>query len=259
MKKLINIFAAMTVVLTLVVSCDEMTDEEKENAGNAISKVLLAGEYGVVSINGESEDGETDLPLFGDGVSYTDEKGRPTIIWVFGLDGTYFIAPNRLWKHVYGKGTWDVSADEILMKADLGAIDTPDDKLKIKSFKDGLLTLQDEKITVVLKRLTDADKCPQLKSVEFVANLSNDGKLYIDPSLELNVAGNYKLEWKYDPQDYEPYNTLQWTSSNPKVAIVDENGYVRPADGVNSGEETTITLVCDYVKAEITLKFFEVN
>ena len=40
---------------------------------------------------------------------------------------------------------------------------------------------------------------------------------------------------------------------------VDENGYVRPADGVNSGEETTITLVCDYVKAEITLKFFEVN
>ena len=74
MKKLINIFAAMTVVLTLVVSCDEMTDEEKENAGNAISKVLLAGEYGVVSINGESEDEETDLPLFGDGVSYTDEK-----------------------------------------------------------------------------------------------------------------------------------------------------------------------------------------
>lgn len=257
MKRLINILVALSATFALSVSCYEMTDEEKENAGNAFSKVLIAGEYGVVSLDGESEDGN-DLPLFGDGVSYTDEKGRPTIIWVLNLDGTYFIAPNRVWKNVYGKGTWEVSKDEIHFKADLSAIETSVDKVKIKSFKDGLLTLQDEKITVVLKRLADADKCPQLKSVEFVANLSNDGKLYIDPSLELNSAGYYKLDWKYDPQDYEPYNTLKWTSSNPEVATVNDEGYVRPGEGVNSGE-TTITLECDYVKSEITLKFFEVN
>ena len=46
-------------------------------------------------------------------------------------------------------------------------------------------------------------------------------------------------------------------SSNPEVATV-VDGYLRPADGVTSGE-TTITVMCDYLEASITVVLQVVN
>ena len=46
-------------------------------------------------------------------------------------------------------------------------------------------------------------------------------------------------------------------SSNPEVATV-VDGYLRPADGVTSGE-TIITVMCDYLEASITVVLQVVN
>ena len=60
MKKFFIAFAAFATALMMTVSCDEITDEQKDG----LTKVLLAGEYGVIStfrlycrkgyVNGES-------------------------------------------------------------------------------------------------------------------------------------------------------------------------------------------------------------
>lgn len=260
MKRLLNSFLLIfAATFPLLLSCDKenMSEKEKEDAASVFTKVALAGEYGVMNITGTNDQGETDLPLFGDHLSFTDQQGRPVTIMVLDVEGTWYAAMNRVWKDVLVSGTWDVVSDELHLKGNTAA--DPDEKYRIKDFKDGLLYLENGNLTLVLKRLTDADKCPQLKSVEFLANIANDGKLYIDPSVELNAAGTYKLNWKYDPQDYEPYKELSFTSSDPEVATVDSEGYVRPAQGLGAGETTTIRLWCDYVEAEIQLYFYEIN
>ena len=116
--------------------------------------------------------------------------------------------------------------------------------------------MQTKDAKIVLKRLSDTDKYPQLQSVEFDHNLAHDGKLHIDPSQDL-TAGTYKLDLKYDPEDYEPFDLVEWTSSKPEVATI-SNGYLRPAEGVTSGE-TTITVWCDYLEASITVVLQVVN
>lgn len=252
-RQIKTFFLALAAALTLSVSCDDMTEEEKNEAGNLFAKFLLTGEYGVLNI----ADVGSDDSAFGDGISYIDENGKPIVIWVFNLDGTFYSAPNRVWKDKILDGTWKVVKDELQLNL-TGIEETrPGDKYKIVSFEDDILTLQSEKVKYVLKRLTDDDKYTQLQAVHFAAQLDNNGKLTIDPSLELNAAGNYELIWWYEPQDYEPYYGLQWSSSNPEIATV-KNGFVRPAEGVNSGE-TTITLICDCVETEITVRFYEVN
>ena len=76
--------------------------------------------------------------------------------------------------------------------------------------------------------------------------------------MELNATGTFELKLKYDPEDYEPFDDVSWESSNPEVAIV-VDGYLRPAEGVNSGETTTITVWCDYVEASITVVLKDIN
>ena len=94
--------------------------------------------------------------------------------------------------------------------------DAPESTFEIVSFENDLLTLQTKDAKIVLKRLSDTDKYPQLQSVEFDHNLAHDGKLHIDPSQDL-TAGTFELELKYDPEDYEPFDDVSWESSNPEV------------------------------------------
>lgn len=255
MKKLIKILVSALAVLSISAACSDMSEEQKKESGDAFSKAVLAGEYGVVNITGTADGGETELPLFGDNLSFTDDKGRPVTVLVLGIDGTWFMAPNRVWKHIYSKGLWDVSSDELQLKGESES--EPDETYKITDFKDNCLYLKNGNATMVLKRLSEADKCQQLKSIEFVENVSG-GKLTIDPRIEL-TNGAYKLTWKYDPEDYEPYNDVRFTSSNSEVATVNSEGYVTPVESVGTGQTTTITIFCDYVQADITLEFFTVN
>lgn len=257
MKRLFYSFAALAATSMLFLACDpDMTDEEKKQAADEFTKVALAGEYGVMNITGTDEDG-TDSPLFGDFATYVDEDGRPITIMVLSLNGTYYMAPNRVWRDILISGLWDVVDGELQMRNSLDAEVRPANKYKIVSAEGGYLILEQGQLTITLKRLDDADRCPQLQSVEFDHNLAHDGKLYIDPRIELNAGGTYKLELKYDPEDYEPYDDVSWESSNPEVATV-VDGYLRPAEGVTSGE-TTITVWCDYVEASITVVLQVVN
>ena len=251
MKKLLCAFAAVAALMTMTVSCDDMTDQEKEQSAEALTKLILAGEWGCMSIT----DTETGAPILGESISFIDDLGRPVTVWVLNLDGTCFTAPNRVWKDVILNGYWDVSETSVLFWTDA---ENSKEVYEIVSYENELLTLNSGKFTMVLKRLTDADKCPQLKSIAFLDMLSIDGKLHIDPRIGLTAGKYHQLSWKYDPEDYEPYNLLRWTSSNPEVATVTEDGRVYPAEGMTSGE-TTISLDCDCVKQDITIVFQVIN
>ena len=251
MKKLLCAFAAVAALMTMTVSCDDMTDQEKEQSAEALTKLILAGEWGCMSIT----DTETGAPILGESISFIDDLGRPVTVWVLNLDGTCFTAPNRVWKDVILNGYWDVSETSVLFWTDA---ENSKEVYEIVSYENELLTLKTGQLTMVLKRLTDADKCPQLKSIAFLDMLSIDGKLHIDPRIGLTAGKYHQLSWKYDPEDYEPYNLLRWTSSNPEVATVTEDGRVYPAEGMTSGQ-TTITLECDCVRQDITINFQVIN
>ena len=251
MKKLLCAFAAVAALMTMTVSCDDMTDQEKEQSAEALTKLILAGEWGCMSIT----DTETGAPILGESISFIDDLGRPVTVWVLNLDGPCFTAPNRVWKDVILNGYWDVSETSVLFWTDA---ENSKEVYEIVSYENELLTLKTGQLTMVLKRLTDADKCPQLKSIAFLDMLSIDGKLHIDPRIGLTAGKYHQLSWKYDPEDYEPYNLLRWTSSNPEVATVTEDGRVYPAEGMTSGE-TTISLDCDCVKQDITIVFQVIN
>lgn len=254
MKKIFYAFAALAAAMTLSVSCDpDMTDDEKKEAADNFTKVLLAGEYGVISVTATNPEADNGIGFGEDELLYED--GKPRMVWIFNLDGTQYQAFNRVWKKRITTGTWDVSETTIVTKVD--GPDAPESTYEIVSFENDLLTLQAKDAKIVLKRLSDTDKYPQLQSVEFAHNLANDGKLYIDPRIELNATGTYELKLKYDPEDYEPFDDVSWESSNPEVATV-VDGYLRPAEGVTSGE-TTITVSCDYLEASITVVLQVVN
>ena len=238
--------AALAVMFTMALSCENMTQEEKDE----LTGFLLAGEYGVISMtdidieNGFSED----LCLYDD--------GKPIVVWMLNLDGTYFIANNRVWKNHYMDGTWDVSENILNMSL---KTDSEISSYEIVSFENGLLTLKLDQLMVVLKRLTDADKYPQLESISFTGldNYMNNGKVVLDPRIQF-TDGSYKLTWKYDPETYVPFADPTFTSSNPLVATVNNDGVLTMAQGVSEGE-TTITVRCDYVEASVDLKFIVVN
>ena len=244
MKRIFYSFAALAAAMTLSVSCDPADN---------FTKVLLAGEYGVISITETNPEADNGNGFGEDELLYED--GKPRMVWIFNLDGTQYLAFNRVWKKRITTGTWDVSETTLVTKVD--DPDAPETTYEIVSFENDLLTLQTKKAKIVLKRLSDADKYPQLQSVEFAHNLANDGKLYIDPRIELNAVGTYELKLKYDPEDYEPFDDVSWESSNPEVATV-VDGYLRPAEGVTSGE-TTITVSCDYLEASITVVLKDIN
>ena len=254
MKRLFYSFAALAAAMTLSVSCDpDMTDEEKKEAADNFTKVLLAGEYGVISVTETNPEADNGIGFGEDELLYED--GKPRMVWIFNIDGTQYLAFNRVWKKRITTGTWDVSETTLVTKVD--GPNAPESTYEIVSFENDLLTLQTKDAKIVLKRLSDTDKYPQLQSVEFDHNLANDGKLYIDPSMELDATGTFELELKYDPEDYEPFDDVSWESSNPEVATV-VDGYLRPAEGVTSGE-TTITVSCDYLEASITVVLKVIN
>ena len=171
------------------------------------------------------------------------------------FDGQSDVSSRPPMKKRITTGTWDVSETTLVTKVD--DPDAPESTFEIVSFENDLLTLQTKDAKIVLKRLSDTDKYPQLQSVEFDHNLAHDGKLYIDPRQQLNAVRTYELKLKYDPEDYEPFDDVSWESSNPEVATV-VDGYLRPAEGVTSGE-TTITVWCDYVEASITVVLKDIN
>lgn len=238
--------AALAVMFTLALSCDDMTQDDKDG----LTGFLLAGEYGVISMTDiDMENGfSKDLCLYDD--------GKPIIVWTLNLDGTYFIAYNRVWKNHLMDGTWDVSEKILNMSSNT---DSETSSYEIVSFENGLLTLKLDRAMVVLKRLTSADKYPQLESISFTGldNYMSNGKVVLDPRIQF-TNGSYKLTWKYDPETYVPFDDPTFTSSNPSVATVSDNGVLTMAQGVSEGE-TTITVRCDYVEASVDLKFLVVN
>ena len=244
MKRIFYSFVALAAAMTLSVSCDPADN---------FTKVLLAGEYGVISMTATNPETDNGIGFGEDELLYED--GKPKMVWIFTLDGTQYLAFNRVWKKRITTGTWDVSETTLVTKVD--DPDAPESTYEIVSFENDLLTLQTKDAKIVLKRLSDTDKYPQLQSVEFDHNLANDGKLYIDPRIELNAVGTYELKLKYDPENYEPFDDVSWESSNPEVATV-VDGYLRPAEGVTSGE-TTITVWCDYLEASITVVLKVIN
>ena len=238
--------ATLAVMLTMVPSCDDMTQEQKDG----LTRVLLAGEYGVISMtNLDTGDG------FGEDMCLYDD-GKPVTVWVLNLDGTYFIAKNKVWKKHLLDGTWDVSEKTLNT---LSESQPEADSYEILSFDNGLLTLKSGQVKIVLKRLTDADKCPQLNSIRFTGfdNYVNNGKVVLDPRQQF-TDGSYQLTWAYDPVNYVPLDDPTFSSSDPSVATVSESGVITMAPGVLNGE-TTITIKCDYVEASVDLKFYVVN
>ena len=105
MKKFFIAFAAFATALMMTVSCDEITDEQKDG----LTKVLVAGEYGVISMTGTDGMGGFDADLL------TDDAGRPIMIWAMSLDGSCFIANNKAWRVHTLDGTWDVSGMTLTM------------------------------------------------------------------------------------------------------------------------------------------------
>lgn len=240
----IGCWRGLAALAVMVLSCDDMTQEQKDG----LTRVLLAGEYGVISMtNIDTEEGfGEDLCLY--------EDGKPITVWVLNLDGTYFIANNRVWKKHLMDGTWDVSEKTLNTESPQEA-----SSYEIVSFDDGLLTLKHDQVKIVLKRLTDADKCPQLNSIRFTGldNYVNNGKVVLDPRIQF-TDGSYQLTWTYDPETYVPFDDPTFSSSNTKVATVSNSGVITMAQGVTAGE-TTITVRCDCVEASVDLKFYVVN
>lgn len=254
MKKMFFVFAAFAAVLTMIVSCDEITDEQKDG----LTKVLLAGEYGVISmteVNADADNGNDNG--FGESV-LVGQDGKPMLVWVFNLDGTQFMAYNRVWKKHLVAGTWDVSGTTLVTQADVES--APETSFEIISFENGLLTIQTDETKIVLKRLTDADKYAQLQSISFTGLDVDpqDGKVHLDTKQNLSQGGLLQLSWVYDPEGYKPYDDPIFSSSNELVATVSKDGLVTLVDGVSEGE-VTITVTCDYVKASVTLKFYTIN
>ena len=247
MKKFFIAFAAFATALMMTVSCDEITDEQKDG----LTKVLLAGEYGVISMT------NVDIDEGFDGEDLIYEDGKPRLVWVLNLDGTQFMAYNRVWKKKLTTGTWDVSGTTFVAKTDIES--APENSYEIVSFENNFLTLRTEKAKLVLKRLTDADKYAQLQSISFTGlNVAQDGKVHLDPKQDLTQDGQIQLSWTYDPEGYEPFDDPVLTSSNESVATVSDSGLVTLKEGVTEGE-TKITVRCDYVEASVTLKFYIVN
>jgi len=194
---------------------------------------------------------------FGESV-LVGKDGKPMLVWVFNLDGTQFIAYNRVWKKRLVAGAWDVSGTTLVTQADVET--APETSFEIISFENGLLTIQTDETKIVLKRLTDADKYAQLQSISFTGLDVDpqDGKVYLDTKQNLSQGGLLQLSWVYDPEGYEPYDDPIFSSSNELVATVSDSGVVTLVQGVTEGE-TTITVTCDYVKASVTLKFYTIN
>lgn len=252
MKKIFYMMALLSAALTLGVACDEpLTEEEKEQVQDGIVTVAMVGEWGCVDIIYNETDesfNEADLDLF-------DEQGRPIVVYVFNLDGSYYSAINRVWNDHLTEGSWRVEDGYLYL--DHTVPEALSESYKLVSFEDEILTMDDGEYTIKLKRLSEADKCVQLNSVEFTNSLSHDGKLHIDPNQQLE-NGAYQLYWKYDPEDYEPYSALVFRSSNEEVAYVDDEGRLFPTDGLTKGS-TTITIVCDCVEASIDVEFEVIN
>ena len=258
MKRLLFAFAAIAVAFTSATSCDEITDEQKDG----LTKVLLAGEYGVISMTGVNADADNGNDNgngngFGESV-LVGQDGKPMLVWVFNLDGTQFMAYNRVWKKRLVAGTWDVSGTTLVTQPDMES--APETSFEIISFENDLLTIQTDETKIVLKRLTDADKYAQLQSISFTGLNVNpqDGKVHLDPKQSLTQGGLLQLSWTYDPEGYEPYDDPIFSSSNELVATVSKDGVVTLDDDVSEGE-VTITVRCDYVEASVTLKFYTVN
>lgn len=236
--------ATLAVMLTMVISCDDMTQEQKDG----LTRVVLAGEYGVISMTGIDEDLGEDF--------FLDDNGKPITVLVLNLDGTFFSAYNRVLKDHITEGTWDVSEKTLNMSIESYQEES---RYEIVSFDDGLLTLKYDQVKMVLKRLTDADKYPQLNSIRFTGldNYVNNGKVVLDPRIQF-TDGSYQLTWTYDPKTYEPFDDPTFSSSNTKVATVSDSGVLTMAEGISAGE-TTITIRCDCVEASVDLKFIVVN
>ena len=104
MKRFFFTLAAIAAAFTLTTSCEDVTDEQKDG----LTKVLLAGEYGVISMtNVDTDEGF-------DEEDFIYEDGKPRLVWVLNLDGTQYMAYNRVWKKKLTTGTWDVSGTTLI-------------------------------------------------------------------------------------------------------------------------------------------------
>ena len=94
MKRLFYSFAALAAAMTLSVSCDpDMTDDEKKEAADNFTKVLLAGEYGVISMTATNPEADNGIGFGEDELLYED--GKPRMVWILNLDGTQYDPVNN--------------------------------------------------------------------------------------------------------------------------------------------------------------------
>ena len=87
--------------------------------------------YGVISMTATNPEADNDNGFGEDQLLYED--GKPRMVWIFNLDGTQYLAYNRVWQKRITTGTWDVSETTLVTKVD--DPDAPESTFEIVSFE----------------------------------------------------------------------------------------------------------------------------
>lgn len=125
---------------------------------------------------------------------------------------------------------------------------------------DGNLTANASGIITIVARATNKDVTVETTKSVFFGNPITD--FSISGSLEFNEGKTSQLTiTNINPEDYDEQilQTIKWTSENPKIAMVGENGLVYGVDGgngnfLNNYQTTKITATVGGVSKTVTVK-----
>lgn len=125
---------------------------------------------------------------------------------------------------------------------------------------DGNLTANASGIITIVARVTNKDVTVETTKSVFFGNPITD--FSISGSLEFNEGKTSQLTiTNINPEDYDEQilQTIKWTSENPKIAMVGENGLVYGVDGgngnfLNNYQTTKITASVGGVSKTVTVK-----
>lgn len=125
---------------------------------------------------------------------------------------------------------------------------------------DGNLTANASGIITIVARATNKDVTVEATKSVFFGNPITD--FSISGSLEFNEGKTSQLTIiNINPEDYDEQilQTIKWTSDNPKIAMVDENGLVYGVDGgngnfMNNYQITNITATVGGISKTVTVK-----
>ena len=125
---------------------------------------------------------------------------------------------------------------------------------------DGNLTANASGIITIVARATNKDVTVETTKSVFFGNPITD--FNISGSLEFTEGKTSQLTiTNINPEDYDEQilQTIKWTSENPKIAMVEENGLVYGVDGgngnfLNNYQTTKITATVGGVSKTVTVK-----